>query len=362
MNRINVGFVITYLNKGGPSKVLINLIKNMDRKKYNIFLFTLLNKNNKEKIDELKNQNVKVIELNNSNYFEVIWNCKTQFKKLIKEYSIEVLNSHGILSDIISANLKVKNIATIHNNMIEDYINKHGKSIGSIMIKLHLHYLKKFNRVIGCSKNVADNLSKKLDNVDYIRNGTENIDTEPNELRSQYSIKLNDKVFVYTGHISQEKRVLELVKAFTKYHLEDEFLIIVGDGEELSACKKNADRHIIFTGWQDNPNKYLVNGDIYISASKSEGFSMAVLDALNFGMAMFLSDIPSHREIYDIYSNVYIGEYFTFENFKLKLAELRKNYNKINKQQIITTKKDRLSSESMTKKYEQLINRLCNER
>ena len=45
---------------------------------------------------------------------------------------------------------------------------------------------------------------------------------------------------------------------------------------------------------------------------------------------LFLSDIPSHKECFEIDSNYYLGEIFNKENFAEKKDEITKNvtYNK----------------------------------
>lgn len=358
MNKINILFVITYFNKGGPSKVLINIINNIDTDKFNVYVATILNKNNDEIINNLKLNNITLVELNYKDYFKALMQGKTKIKKIIKDYSVDVLNSHGILTDIICSKLNIKKFATIHNNMIEDYVNKHGKIIGNMMVNIHMKKLTRFDKVIGCSKTVSESLKYKLHNVDYIRNGTEKIKIKSDQLRNKYLLKDNDKVFLYVGHISEGKNVINLVRKFVECHNENEYLFMIGKGDKLSDCQKLADSHIIFTGWQDNPYQYLDMADIYISASKSEGFSTAVLDALNYGLGVFLSDIPSHREIYDIYNNIYIGECFNMYNFHNKFAKLRKNYDLIDKQAIIDIKEKILSAKFMTTEYETMFEKI----
>lgn len=358
MNKVNILFIITYFNKGGPSKVLINIINNIDTDRFNVYVVTILNKNSDVIINDLKLKNITIVELDYKDYFNALMYGKTKIKKIIKDYSVGVLNSHGILSYIICSKLNIKKFATIHNNMIEDYVNKHGKIIGNIMVNIHINKLNRFDKVIGCSKTVSESLESKLDNVDYIRNGTEKIEIKSDQLRNKYLLRDEDRVFLYVGHISEGKNVVNLVGKFVECHNENEYLFMVGKGDKLSDCQKLADSHIIFTGWQDNPYQYLDMADIYISASKSEGFSTAVLDALNYGLGVFLSDIPSHREIYDIYNNIYIGESFNMYNFHNKFAELRKNYGLIDKQAIIDIKEKRLSAEFMTNEYETMFEKL----
>ena len=68
--------------------------------------------------------------------------------------------------------------------------------------------------------------------------------------------------------------------------------------------------------------------DVYVSASKSEGFSISVLEALSCGLGLFLSDIPSHREVVEMGQDVYLGEIFSSGDFEIKLNALRERKDK----------------------------------
>ena len=55
--------------------------------------------------------------------------------------------------------------------------------------------------------------------------------------------------------------------------------------------------NIFFRGWVKDIAPYLIAGDAYVSASRSEGLPNAVLEALSWGLPVYLSDIPSHQDI-----------------------------------------------------------------
>ena len=89
--------------------------------------------------------------------------------------------------------------------------------------------------------------------------------------------------------------------------------------------------------------------DVYVSASKSEGFSISVLEALSCGLGLLLSDIPSHREVVEMGQDVYLGETFPPENFAMKLNALRER--KTNKAEIRAFQERNLSVKTMTLQY-----------
>lgn len=102
-------------------------------------------------------------------------------------------------------------------------------------------------------------------------------------------------------------------------------------------------------GFQNDSIAYMKISDVYISASKSEGFSISVLEALSCGLGLFLSDIPSHREVVNMESETYLGETFTQNDFLKKLIKLRNK--SFIKEEIVEFQVSELSAERMAKRY-----------
>jgi N-acetylgalactosamine-N,N'-diacetylbacillosaminyl-diphospho-undecaprenol 4-alpha-N-acetylgalactosaminyltransferase len=84
---------------------------------------------------------------------------------------------------------------------------------------------------------------------------------------------------------------------------EEATLILVGDGSEMDVLKALAkelgiENRTLFVGGQDNPYKYMSKAAIYLSASNSEGFPNALVEAMICGCAIVSTDCPSGpREI-----------------------------------------------------------------
>lgn len=77
---------------------------------------------------------------------------------------------------------------------------------------------------------------------------------------------------------------------------------LAGDGDErrelegLAAATGVADR-VRFLGFVDDVPAFLAALDVYVTASRSEGLSMALLEALASGTAVVSSDIPPNAEV-----------------------------------------------------------------
>ena len=150
--------------------------------------------------------------------------------------------------------------------------------------------------------------------------------------------------------LNSGKNVAWLIDNFVQYHENDEYLLVLGNGEKEAECKAKADDHVRMLGFQTDPIAYMNISDVYVSASKSEGFSISVLEALSCGLGLFLSDIPSHREVVEMGQDVYLGEIFSSGDFEIKLNALRER--KTNSAEIRAFQEKKLSAKSMAAGYQ----------
>lgn len=157
-------------------------------------------------------------------------------------------------------------------------------------------------------------------------------------------------MFLYAGVLNSRKNIVWLIENFVQHHNENEYLLVLGKGDKETECKEMTDSHVQMLGFQPDPVAYMKISDVYTSASKSEGFSISVLEALSCGLGLFLSDIPSHREVVKMGQDVYLGETFAPDCFRVKLNALRKS--EINKANIITFQEKELSAKKMTASYQ----------
>ena len=347
-----IGFVINYIVKNGPSSVLLNIINNIDRKEFEPSIITLFDGNDKKVIKYLNEHNVTVHQCKSLSRMKCILGINKEFNKIVKTENYDILHTHGFIPDILSSRIKIhtKKISTIHNNMFEDYFDVYGSLKSKIFIKMHIRALRNLDENVCCAKSVYDVMKKYLKNVSYICNGIEGKKVYSKITRRQLNIPDDAKVFLYAGVLNTGKNIVWLVKNFVKYHNDKEYFIVLGSGEKEKECIRCADENVIFLGFQNNSMEYMSLSDIYVSASKSEGFSISVLEAMSQGLGLLLSDIPSHREVLEMGNNIYLGELFKDNDFENALIELRKH--SLNKNEIQIFQNQELSAKKMTIKYQ----------
>ena len=351
---VRIAYVINYIVKNGPSSVVLNLINNLDRSKYDVSLITLFKGNDTEIVSALRNNGIAVYECKILSRMQcLLWQSK-EFSGIVGKGCFDILHTHGIIPDILSSRLHTtaKRITTIHNNMYQDYLDSYGYAKSRIFVALHLFALKKLNQCVCCSKSVYDVMKQHLPNVSFVRNGIEPVQARSVVTRAEVDVPEDACIFLYAGVLNSGKNIVWLIEEFVQNHENDEYLLVLGSGEKEAECKAKADDHVRMLGFQADPIAYMHISDVYVSASKTEGFSISVLEALSCGLGLFLSDIPSHREVVEMGQNVYLGETFTQQDFSVKLQKLRQI--PFDKERIVEFQYSELSEETLTEQYERV--------
>ncbi|NQP34739.1 glycosyltransferase [Streptococcus suis] len=360
---IKLLFTINYVTNGGPSRVLLNIINNLDRSIFDIYVLTIIDSNEKVIIRDLENKNVRVISFNIEKNLKSFFSSKNQIVEKIEEIKPDIIHTHGIVTTFLVSRIKGKTgkITTIHNNIFEDYTFTYGKVKGFILAIINLIILKNFNKVISCSETSYNQIKRVLKNSTFIRNGIDFINTSSIDIRKAYSIPQNAIVYMYCGVINSRKRVYDLVENLLPLLLDNEFLLIVGDGDKniVNSIKSISNEKVIFAGFQTNIVDYLNSSDIYVSYSASEGFSISVIEALSQNLYCFLSDIESHKECFEIDKKYYIGETFNLENIEEKKSKLNQEFKSKKERDIDEFQRQYLSGRVMTDEYVKIYKEIC---
>ncbi|MBX3729581.1 MAG: glycosyltransferase family 4 protein [Candidatus Sumerlaeia bacterium] len=112
-------------------------------------------------------------------------------------------------------------------------------------------------------------------------------------------------VFVSHGRFVASKNTVALIEAFELLDDASARLRLIGDGPEAGAlatrreCSPARDR-ITIEPWSDAPEVALRGARAFVSASQSEGFSNALLEALACGCPVIASDVSGVRDALDV--------------------------------------------------------------
>jgi glycosyltransferase involved in cell wall biosynthesis len=106
----------------------------------------------------------------------------------------------------------------------------------------------------------------------------------------------------YVGRLSPEKRLRDLISAFSLLPDKDVHLVIVGEGPEKSALTSLAALldvapRVHFTGYLENVGPVFAGLSVFVLASSFEGMSNSLLEAMVSGCPVVVSDVDGSREL-----------------------------------------------------------------
>jgi glycosyltransferase involved in cell wall biosynthesis len=182
-----------------------------------------------------------------------------------------------------------------------------------------LIYNKYFDSMIACGQGVADSLIKegiRKNKVHVIHNTTEipeNIQNLSGEnILNQFGI--NDKIVLgISSWFHKERKGFDILfEAFSK--LDERFvLLIIGipkenqqDAIDYAQTFSIAKEKLVMPGFVDNIFEYYKAMDIFLLPSRSEGFSLALLEAAASGLPIIASNIPGNDEFIEHEKNGFL--------------------------------------------------------
>ena len=272
---------------GGIEKAQLNLLNNIDYKKYNVTV--ILEEKTGELLDKINN-NVKVIELKVSDNNNVI------IRKIINTYRkliFKIFNYHNYdfsccYTTYSYSSNKIAKIASQNNSFYvhSDYSNvyKDEKDFRNFFDSRRVNEYKNIIFVSNESKKSFIKYYPELEEKTLVLNNFIDIEEIKEKSKEKIEKSKNKKVlFVFVGRLDDtSKKLKRAIKLVEKLDIE---LWIIGDGpdrgryEEYAKELKVSDR-ITFFGKKSNPYPYIKEADYIILTSDYEGFPVIYQEAM----------------------------------------------------------------------------------
>jgi len=302
-------FVIPNLKHGGAEKVLVNLVNNLDKSKFDITVYCIFDVGvNKDFLNDdiTYRYKFKRIFRGNTHFFN-LFSPEFLYNWLIKDnYDIVVSYLEGPAARIVSGckNPITKKVCWIHTEFLSNKIAATGFRNLNEAKRLY----GRFDVAIGVSKNVVRSFEETLlikvpVRAIYNVNETDKIrDLASEKLEFEFS---NDTLNICSvGKITSIKGFNRLIEVHKK--LIDEGYMpkihLIGIGEEMASLKKRVQElgiadSFLFLGFHKNPYKFVSRCDLYICCSQREGFSTAVTEALVLGIPVVSTEVSGAKEL-----------------------------------------------------------------
>ena len=148
-------------------------------------------------------------------------------------------------------------------------------------------------------------------------------------------VKIRNKRFALISRFSDDKNIPmlihSLIDVFKKYSNYKCYLIGTYNREydnylKLLCKKYNISSNVIFTGFEDQVDKYYKFIDFIILPSVSEGAPYCIIEALREGLPIIASDVGGNSEMIQNDINGFLYEYDGIKEFETKNIYI-KNYN-----------------------------------
>ena len=302
--------MIPTLGQGGAEKVLVNLVNNMDKSKFDITVQTLFAGGVNEQFlkPHIKYKTYYKKQFSGNIHYFKFFSPKHLYRKFIKEhYDIIVSYLEGPTARIVSGctDKNTKLVSWIH-------VEQHTKENLSASFRSFVEAKKcytRYDNTVCVSEYVKNDFSSILEfdkpiEVLYNTNETAQIIEKAKEKIDDYEFDRTRKTLVAIGTLKKSKGFHKLIRIHKK--LIDEGIshnvIILGRGSEennlLNQIKEcGVENTFKLLGYNTNPYKYLMQSDLFVCSSVAEGFSTAATEALILGTPVVTVDVSGMKEM-----------------------------------------------------------------
>ena len=307
-NRINILHVTPGLALGGAERMMLAMLKGLDKQKYNIKLCCWCGSCKLQK--DIEEAGIEVIDLKqeDGNILKVV----SKMRKVIKEHHIEFLHTHLfdadlcgflagkttgvpiIVSSVPSFTFLCKKKHQIRYKILSLFFDRFitiSEAIGKFMVKNCKINPKKVTAV---HSGFLDEFNCQIDKASVA------------DMRKKYALTENDLVIGIVARLDSRKGYFYLLDAVAKIIKDypEVKLICAGGGDlqpELGAYsrKLGIDKRVIFTGTVEDIPSFLGLLDIFTLPSLDEGLGIVILEAMNSGLAVVASNVGGIPEMVD---------------------------------------------------------------
>ena len=300
--KIKILFRHRSMEMGGVEKVMLSLLNNLDKEKFDMTVLLSLNQG------ELRNEfphHVRKIYLVDGKE-DLSTNPVLQKVQLLqRKWKLEKFrkNPEKIDREILKNEFDVE-IAMTYNDFepVLNSSNKNSKKIGWFHSEIDLPKLQplvpqileqfpQFDHMVYCSEKIMQIMHRSYPNLKYPPESVIINAVPVDEIRKKSEEKIPDfknrPVFVSVGRLHTRKGFHKLMDAHHRL-LKEGFghsVVIIGHGEELPNLliqQKNLGvaETFIFAGNKMNPYPYIKNADFFILPSESEAWPLVISEAL----------------------------------------------------------------------------------
>ena len=341
MRKTNLLFVITKLELGGAQKQLLSLISNLDRERFNLFLFTA-----REGFLLPEALSIQGLSVHTSRFLErpvsPIKDIISIFEicRFIKKNGIEAVHTHsskaGILGRWAARLSGVKSIIhTVHGWSFHYYQSPLFRKFYIWLERLAAKFtdliivVSERDKERGLANNIAGAQAYRLVRYGIDKN---RLEIKDGFIRQELGLRDDDVVVGSIACLKPQKSPEDFVKlaaSINKSFPQVKFLL-VGDGKlrskiEALISQHHLERNIVLTGWRKDIPRLLSAMDIFVLTYLWEGLPISVLEAMASSLPVVATDTGGVREVISEGSNGYMVARRDISQMENRVVGLLKN-------------------------------------
>ncbi|MEM4337024.1 MAG: glycosyltransferase [Candidatus Woesearchaeota archaeon] len=372
MRKIKILFVVNVLERTAMYNFLLDIIKNLEKNKYEVMIFSIekIGKEHLIVVKDFSDLGVRV------NYTEtkrkISFLTLLKFNRVIKEFKPDIVHSNLGRATIFSRLFKIKHkfklVDTIHNL----------KCAFNPLTRIAMHLTSNIpDFTVYVSKSSQISFEKKaFDLKEALKSNKKScfiynpIDLNKRKIknkisRAELNLKKDDVIFIDVARLVKQKGHFNLLKAFKEAIKENNKLklLIVGEGSLYSKINKfiidnNLSSHIFCMGFRRDVFSLLEVSDVFICPSVYEGLPLAFLEAMLFGLPIISTNIGPVKEVVTHEKNGLlsdINDTKALKNNILLISRDKKLRKKLGMHSSLIVKK-KFSAKKIAREYSSLYN------
>lgn len=320
--RKKILFFILNLSGGGAERMLCDIVNYMEPKKYDITVQTFYDsgiyKDRLPSYVRYKSVVKERIDIIRRARGRLLWQKMSEdyvYRKYIEDgYDYEVAFLEGVSTKLIAGGISESRksgspyrIAWVHADLYTYYYT--GKFYGTVQDEAAAY--KKFDRIVCVSESTKKGFIKRFGDtgnicVRYNFINIQRIRELSNKKQNEMMDRDNKPEFliVTIGRLEEQKGYDRLLAVIYELYCEGMpcCLWIFGEGTKRELLEEmiktnGMDSYVRIFGFVDNPYCYLKRGDIFVCSSRSEGYGLAIAEAMSLGVPVVSTDCAGPEEL-----------------------------------------------------------------
>lgn len=318
MQRLRIALVVNNLNVGGLEKVVISLLRGLDRNRFDVYLICLDGGGRLFTEAAISPDHCLVLNRRFIRFWSVNIDIRALYaiRSFIGKNRIQLIHTHN-LSPLIYGGLAARSLISGPLVVYTEH-NQIYSASAATKVK-YPYYLKLADKVLVVSKDLQNHLQNVIgvqQPVEVMYNGIDGLlfqRVNSEGIRSELGITADSFLVGTAVVISEQKGIrylMEAAKIVLCNHSKIQF-VVAGEGPLLNELKAQLETmglgdRFRFLGYRDDIPAVISALDLYVLPSLWEGFPLALLEAMAIGKPIVCTHVGGNPEIVNNGENGYL--------------------------------------------------------